>query len=237
VGEGYGVWDATHYIPSLDAKLLYSIDQEPITIWPGTFRFYYEPQTRTLLSFEVVQRVNKNELQRALQSALNFTATDVAFNRAGKISERQQVAMRQTFLVVNTGTIALLSGFSVLLVLGLGLAMLMLPYNITTWLKLLGPVGFFLVILGFIAYTVWEQWGSLQQDLRSGTVKQLEGPLHAVRTIENGRRHQTVRYYFALKNGQAFHVSEIAYQALLNHERYRLYYIPHSKQILSLEVV
>jgi hypothetical protein len=67
-------------------------------------------------------------------------------------------------------------------------------------------------------------------DLLEGRVALLEGYVEAVEDSDG----EGVTYHYVLGR-QRFMVSGTAYKALAAGVRYRLYYLPHSKRLVSIE--
>jgi hypothetical protein len=234
-GEGRGVWRKNKYVPVVNEQTLNSISNDS-AIWSGVFRFYYEPQTRTLLSYEVLNRVDKTELQNALQQTLKFSLEDVSYNRNGQITEAQRRQLMTNLLWESVVALGLMGIFALALLGGIGAFIEELSSDEAVIIPLLILGGLVVLLgIGVLSYLrrAFQRW----RDAQSGTAVRIEGHASSVRRVTGSGKNRTVRYYFVFDSGVEFQVSAAPYTALLNHEQYRLYYTPQSKQILSIEVV
>ena len=205
------------YNASAAGQPLRSMDGgKEVSLAPGSYRFYYLPHTRRILSAERQPFFEpggpKAGLRMALAAAHGFQMDELDTNRQGRVAggQRSLLVSKLLFLVV---------------VLGVGLGWviwqfaLVLQYAPWSFLGL----GFFLLIMGMLTRERW-------LDLLEGRALMLEGLVQAIEESSD----DSSSYYYVLDR-QRFSVSAIAHKALVPGERYRLYYLPHSKKLLSIE--
>ena len=187
-----------------------------VSLAPGSYRFYYLPHTRRILSAERQPFFEpggpKAGLRMALAAAHGFQMDELDTNRQGRVAggQRSLLVSKLLFLVV-------------VLVAGIGWVIwqfaLVLQYSPWSFLGL----GFFLLIMGMLTRERW-------LDLLEGRALMLEGFVQAIEESSD----DSSSYYYVLDR-QRFQVSANAHKALVPGERYRLYYLPHSKKLLSIE--
>jgi hypothetical protein len=189
-----------------------------LSLAPGLYRFYYLPRSRRILSAERQMLFEpggpKAGLREALSRANNFRMDELDTNRQGGLSARQRFRVMRglAFLLV------------ILVALVVGAAWqfpLLLRYS--PWGFLIGG----LILFGLLVAT-YQRW----LDLLEGRAAMLEGFVQA--TEHSSEDSNT--YYYELDK-ERFTVTSAAYRALIPGERYRLYYLPHSKKLLSIEPV
>ncbi len=187
-----------------------------VSLMPGSYRFYYLPHTRRILSAERQPFFEpggpKAGLRMALAEAHGFQMDELDTNRQGRVAggQRSLLVSKLLFLVV-------------IVVAGIGWVIwqfaLVLQYSPRSFLGL----GLFLLIMGMLTRERW-------LDLLEGRAAMLEGFVQAIEESSD----DSSSYYYVLDR-QRFSVSAIAHKALVPGERYRLYYLPHSKKLLSIE--
>ena len=72
-------------------------------------------------------------------------------------------------------------------------------------------------------------------DVRAGQVVVVEGLVHKMFRSQPSRSGQEIRTYYYQINGMKFEVSQQGYHALIPGLLYRLYYVPHAKEMVGVE--
>lgn len=229
---GQVIWQARRYVAQIPGHTLYFAP--PLNLPPGNYRFFYLPRSRWLLAAESLNPADPTHTTQpylaVLARANHFSLDALVANRQGQLCEAQRKAQ-----IYNLALIALMLGlksafFGVLIFfvwrtylaggnpLGETIAL--------TILLLLPPTTAFLMAArhGFSFSTI--------VDLREGRVAMTEGVVH--KTMVHLSNSKEPLYYYRL-NRLKFPVSEAGYDALIVGRFYRVYYLPRSKILLSLE--
>ncbi|MBL8045701.1 MAG: hypothetical protein JNL09_04125 [Anaerolineales bacterium] len=207
---------------------------------PGAYRFYFLPRSRYIVTTEQLRFSGQDtdplaEVRRALGSVFGFVDEDLPENRTGRLSPRQQ----QHLFFNNVRTALFLSPF-LLMALGFGLG---LPFGLVIYPMLTGERmdsdawfgaacggGLGLLFVGILSWVIISPF----LDLWRGEVTSIEGEVtEQVITTGSGKNRRT-NYYYSV-NGQRFNVGQQAHQALIQGRRYRLFYFPQSKAVVSVE--
>ncbi len=156
-----------------------------------------------------------------LGSIFHFTEADLSYNRQGRLSAGQARRMLRS-LILGVVVWPLLAGIGYLLIFGRSH---LSPIYTAVFLSIAA-----LIILtrpARAALKVWRDW-------RGGRVAHVEGVVttHVIRDSTKFANQQQ-RYYSVA--GQKFDVSQLASEMLNNGKLYRVYYAPHSNQVLALE--
>ncbi len=163
-----------------------------------------------------------------LAEALEFDDSDLAANRAGRLSDHQRARLRQSWyrgLGISFGLIA----FGVLT----ATAFLFLGWRTqTTVLTLVGiTLTFFnAAVVGLLAQAYLRYRG----DTQAGTVTKLEGS--AARTLKINERARSAAYFVKIGE-QELRVNKPVFNAFHDHGVYCIYRAATSKQILSAEQI
>jgi hypothetical protein len=180
-----------------------------------------------------------------------FTDADLAENRAGRISERQRGKLfGRALKPVKYPLTALISWLVACIIVktvvpGFVLAIIaMVGGKATT--AIFGAITFGCVAAVFIAGLQASRLAALlMQDLKDGKSNFMDGRLRISHEEDDGlgldkfhdRKHRRSHY---VMNEEYFEVEEEAFEALRNQKpmgRFRLYFAPRSKLLLSLEPV
>lgn len=209
---------------------------------PGAYRFYFLPRSRYIVSHEVLRFRGQDsdplaEVRRALGSVFDFVDEDLAENRAGRLSPRQQT--RQFW--GNIRTAIFLSPFLLMaLGFGLGLPIGLVVYPMLTnrrmdedaWIGALCGGGIGLLFLVILAWVIISPF----LDLWRGEITSIEGEVEERAITTGSGKNRRTNYYYIV-NGQRFDVGQQGHQALIQGRRYRLYYYPRSKRVVSVEPI
>ncbi|TME53381.1 MAG: hypothetical protein E6I53_03000 [Chloroflexi bacterium] len=167
-----------------------------------------------------------------LSQALNFTASDLQENRAGRLSDSQSSTQQR---VVARSVVKSV----VLLLLACGGIAGWLAIGVTT---ILGLIPFFLAVLflcwiGIFAWYMPPLW----RDASAGVVSRVEGFVKQSErrrdiAIGSGQRVPIWTYYWVVDDRQRFWVPGRVY-AVLTPARHRLYFLPESRRIVAAEPI
>jgi hypothetical protein len=190
-------------------------DGKAVGLVPGMYRFWYLPRSRRVLSAEqqtlFEPGASRADLQAALARANGFRLEDLERNRLGWISTRQRTVLVRQMLGLLVSTVAVVSG-----------AVWQLPLLIQS-----SPWGYLLLaaVLAGLIFPARRRW----LEVREGRVAALEGEVQPEEVDWDG-----VSYAYVLDQ-QRFRVDSVAYRVLIPGRRYRLYYLPRGKQLVSIE--
>lgn len=251
--EGRVEFFAGHYRAMVDGKALRSVFFDERHLVPDPYVFYCIKGTSWLISAAnkaapapshsaVPPDVNDlprawsrmlaptpaadvNEIRRALSVANGFSADDLALNRNGQIGRHQRKKLRRK-MRSRLWACLLCAGGAVFIVAYEPVAP---PAN---------KVGFYAVavILLAVILVLGKQLLDALADSASGSVLSAEGLVKGLvettNDIEGGS--STTSYYYVLDQVRVS-VGQSGYEALLEGLRYRMYYSPRSKTLLSME--
>lgn len=195
---------------------------------PGaTYRVFYLSESGVVLSAEEVSPASPAQAQTALLDFLaqanNFTLSDLMHNRNGQVTLGQRMKLLRQ--VVTAAALALIG-------LTLGGVFLFLVYPNVDPSEALAIL--LLSVLLFGALAVFGGWTFLSGllDMLVPSIEQAQGIGHKHAYI--GRR--STRYYYAIA-GKTFEVNRQAYTVLLEGMDYRVYYLPRTEKLVSIEPV
>jgi hypothetical protein len=160
-----------------------------------------------------------------LAHALGFNAHDLACNRRGELSPRQQNQMQLKPYLYAALWVLLMGGLA-----ALGWYIFTTETG-TTQLICLGGTGVFALFASFI---ILSNIRDLVRDKRSGAVHNTTGPVECVREYDDPGYS-----YYCYVGGGKFSINRRTYD-LLKRDRggvYRVYYLPLSQELLSVEPV
>ncbi len=163
----------------------------------------------------------RNSLLEILASANQFTLEDLDLNRNGELSTAQRMkALPNLILGFIFGGIPLVFGFFTLnglLTQGVSGTALLMPMLILLIFALIG---------GFMAFNALS-------DLLAASPMVTEGVGHKEKRTSRGKNKST-RYYYVVE-GVSFQVQKNAFAALVDGEKYRVYALPRTKRIVTIE--
>jgi hypothetical protein len=152
-------------------------------------------------------------------------------NRAGRLTRQQ----RQGFRGQSRGFRKAEFQFAVLItIIGLLVWFAAGPSKYATVKPLIG-IGC-LIIAGFLVVRAFVGADPLTQDVRSGAVEQVAGAITKTSLTTHGRTSSTTWYYFTVA-GTKVNVSRAAYEAAPEAGMVKLYYLPHSHELVNMERV
>jgi hypothetical protein len=206
--HGYVAQAAGEQLSSFD-------DSETVGLVPGMYRFSYLPRSRRVLSAERQALFEpgdpRADLQAALAQANGFRLQDLERNRLGWMSSRQRTVRVRQVVCLLVSTMAVVIG-----------AVWQIPLLIQS-----SPWGYLLLagVLAGLIFPARRRW----LEVREGRVAVLEGEVQPEEVDWDG-----VSYSYVLDQ-QRFRVDSVAYSVLIPGRRYRLYYLPRGKQLVSIE--
>jgi hypothetical protein len=194
---------------------------------PGTtYRFYFLEESGFVLSAEEVFAASpsqaRNAIQEFLATANKFSMQDLELNRNNEISSAQRnKALPSLFLGMLIGGLPLIFG------------LLLFSGKLDTGgetIALLVP-AIFLAVFALAGGAIFVR-GALDLFAQAPLVAEGEG--RKEKRVSRGRRNRKTTYYYAI-DGTLFEVSKSGFEALVDGERYRVYALPHTKRLLTIE--
>jgi hypothetical protein len=216
-------WDGRRYQMRTDTRLLRSLRSGVSSPPPGHYSFYYLPRTGLVVLAEEMFTAETAEPRSALLQALansnNFTDEDLAHNRNEMLSKRQENQLIQV-----------VAWYLLILLVAAVLFGIMTPQI----MRVVSSTGYLLLVIVPTVLALRFGWSALQiiVDLWNGRVKSVDGQI--AREI---RRSRYSNSYYYVMDGFRFQVSQAAHNALIEGRPYRVYYVPHSKRLISLELL
>lgn len=226
MGQGQLAFEKGAYnVQAAGRTLLLPASSNACGLKPGaTYRFYYLEESGFVLSAEELFPASTAQAQNAmleiLASANKFNMEELDLNRNGEMSNAQRMrALPNMFFGLLFGLFPLGIGFMIFKDNdGQNLASLIFPLVILLIFALFAGLMFFNGLL----------------DLLSQTPLVMEGVGHKEKRTSRGKRSRNTTYYYVI-DGAYFQVNQGAYQALVDGERYRVYALPRSKRLLTIE--
>ncbi|QQR80387.1 MAG: hypothetical protein IPJ69_13965 [Deltaproteobacteria bacterium] len=195
----------------------YTIDQPP-----GAYRLYFLKNSRYILSAEALDspQSSKNNLLEAFQKVHHFTADDLIQNQRGFLTEFQKKFFLKQFRKELAAAV-LWTGFIIFLI-----------FSIFTqdWTLFQSLMVLFILASFYYVYDLAKGAFLIRSDLEAGHVEILEGNVEKVWKVR--LRHSD--YYYRIENHE-FKVPSQAYNIMVPQNQYRIYFLPKSKRLLSIE--
>lgn len=249
--QGEVVWQKGKYVARTPTRRqLITLKKGQQLPPPGPYHFYYLAEKAVLLSAKPIKNYTnmlphpgllsasglpgheqaRIGLQEALGHALNFSRNDLACNRRRELSEEQRKRLYKKLLWK-----------SIVYLVSMPIGVV-----ICVWAMVLqgnrqsgiDPIAVCLFILGLLItiaalYYLTQGANTRYQEIREAEFKILEGPVHQ-RKEGGGSTDNPSAYYYEIDSTSIF-VTERAYKALVPKLRYRLYYLPRMKELMSIE--
>lgn len=230
--QGRIAFDKNGYFFEADGRhLKLPASEQTGGLLPGaTYRVFYLEESGFLLSAEEVFPVSPAQARAALTEILaqanGFTLDDLTANRNGEVTTSQRMKPLAGVLVGILVVLMLLAfgGLFFFQVFsnaetGENLPVIVIPVLIFGMFALLG--GW--MVLGGLLDIVFP---SLQQAQGAGRKEKRAG----------GGRSRSTRYYYVIAD-KRFPVTRRAYAALMEGLEYRLYYLPRTQKLVSIEPI
>lgn len=198
---------------------------------PGaTYRVFYLEESGFLLSAEEVFPVSPAQVRAALVEILaqanGFTLDDLTHNRNGEATPAQRMKpLGGVILGAVFGLMALAFG---------GLFFFQIYPNVDSG-EALPALLIPALVLGIFALVGGWMFLNGLLDMSVSSIEQAQGPGRKEKRTSGGKNRST-RYYYVI-DGKSFQVSRRAYTALLEGIDYRIYYLPRTKKLVSIEPV
>ncbi|MCX7756197.1 MAG: hypothetical protein N2117_13280 [Anaerolineales bacterium] len=195
----------------------------------GLYRVFYLEESGIVLSAEEAFPPSPAQVRTALNEILahanRFTLDDLAANREGELTPGQR--MKPLGLVIGGLVMALF-------ILGIvGFMYFLVIPEVELEANFLPLLVFGVVLSAIGLFSVRNILTGLL-DLFFPALKQIQGRVRREKRTSGGRNRSTTYHYVI--NGQNFRVSPQAYQALVDGWEYRIYYLPRTRKLLSIEV-
>jgi hypothetical protein len=150
-------------------------------------------------------------------------------NRAGKLTQAQRQAWRTSARGFRKAELQ----FAVLLtIIGLLVWFAEGPAKYATVKPLIGIAC--LIMAGFLVVRSFLGADSLTHDLRSGRVESVEGAITKTSITSHGKSGSSTRHFFEVA-GTRVNVWRDAYQAAPDAGMVKIYYLPHSHELVNME--
>ena len=204
-----------------------SLDLTGFNLAAGSYDFSYLPLSGRVVAAELAAADSptqaQDELRHALAVANRFNLDDLPAYREGWQGAGAFRRLRR--LWSTTGW---------LLLLALGLLMLFVYMTVGVVPSDLAPLVFVVAMFVFL-WALGSGLGPLGRtpDVLGGQVRSARGEVRKRLRVTHGR-YTTMLYYYTL-DGQDWLVSAEAYRALIEGQRYRVYYLPRSKKLVGIE--
>lgn len=216
-------WTGNRYQMLADSQALRSLHFRVALPPPGAYRFYYLPHTGLVILAEETTANEPESPEKALLNALaqsnNFTPADLGQNRDGRLGRHQE----NRLLIV------------------LALYLLGLPIGAILFFSLrmqieraLSPTATIMLMIVFAFLFLRFCWSALKivADIWNGRVKSLEGMVE----LDIHRSRYSDSYYYVMDTIR-FQISRAAYNALVEGKPYRVFYVPYSRRLVSIEPI
>lgn len=167
-----------------------------------------------------------NQSLYALASVLRFNQADLAANRSGRITPRQNSRLIGKAIFAILGSLVT---FVITIVALLAFWNNGLTDSTATPFSLFCSAAILLLMIGG-AFMLLAQSMQIGRDISSGRVLSAVGQAH--KRIGGSRN---ANFYVSLSRSPEFQINHPTYQAFLEDQPYRLYYTPHSRKLLSAE--
>ncbi len=230
--EGRLVWLQNTYKGVIDGRQLSLHGAAELP--PGAYRFFYLTGANLIVSVErlslnTTPNDTQDEIVRALHEALDFANEDLEANRSLRLSRRQ----RGNLVLGVMQLVGFFGSFVLILTSGVGVVLSGGSLRLAVASGLVPLLCFAPILLGLVVVFV----PSIAADMRdalAGTVGSVVGPLKELTEVRGSGRSQRTYYYYVVE-GQKFKVTPAALKASIEGMPYRLFYLPRSKKVLSIE--
>lgn len=196
----------------------------------GVYRVFYLEESGVVLSAEEVFPASPAQVRAALGEILaqanQFTLDDLAANRNGEVTPAQR--MKPLGQVIGGAIFGLMA-----LALG-GLLFFQVLPNVDSG-EALPAIVIPALVLGIFALVGGWMFLSGVLDMSLSSIEQWQGVGRKQKRTSGGKSRSTTYYYVI--DGKSFQVSRRAYNALFEGIAYRIYYLPRTKKLVSIEPV
>jgi len=242
-----GLFRSDYIARTEEGRPLKVLLDEPLSLSPGTYTFYFLGRGKWLLSAEKIS-AELSDFLPALKDVFHFTQEDLAANREKRMTQRQarQLQFRMVKAMAREGWFVTIT-YGALGAMGLGLAAIIFHLHFWVWV---------LLSLIFVAEMWWiklrrymnstSPWQKDWTEKRVRCGKNLEREVKKVTHTHWDRQREkvvkTTRTFYRLKLPAARKVypsNRRQFNALMKirNVAYTAYYAPHSRELLSVEAV
>ncbi len=229
--DGQMRWLRNQYVAEVPGRRLRLLNSST-GLLPGSYRFYFLPNTGWLLAAERVTPPGgddpRAELLNVLAQVHGFNPEALEVNRQGRLAFAQQFKLFLA-IVMNCLWFSLavaFIGFFAWLIAGSAR-----QGNTQMIILLVGGAIAIAVLLFFL----WKI-AQLGIDMVRGQAALEEGAAQKTYTVTRTRHGTSITHYYQLGKLK-FKVSKAAYNALVEGAMYRLYYAPLSKTLIAIEPI
>lgn len=230
--QGQVSFDKNGYVfKTADRNLTLPSDENTGGLLPGaTYRVFYLEESGFLLSAEEIFPPSPAQARAALTEILaqanGFTLDDLAANRSGEVTPSQRTKPLAGVLMGSLiGLMAL--AFA-------GLFFFQVFPNVEVG-EALPAIAIPALVLGIFALVGGSMVVGGLLDMSVSSIEQAQGAGRKEKRTGGGRNRST-RYYYIIGD-KSFQVTRRAYAALIDGLDYRLYYLPRTKKLVSIEPV
>ncbi len=198
---------------------------------PGvTYQVYYLEESSLLLSaaatYQVATAQTVSALNEILASANRFSADDLLANHNNEVTFAQR---RKLFPPIIFGVVIVLGSLAFLL----PFVPIPLSFNArTSFLALLFPV----IIVGILLLAGGVVLMKALLDVLAPKPQQVQGLVYSEKRVVNTGKSSHVEYNYIIDKLR-FNVGHRAYTALIAGLKYRIYYLPRTKKLISIEAL
>jgi len=221
---GHVEWESGRYRAAVPGR---SLDLTAFNLAAGSYDFSYLPRSGRVVAAELAASDTPaqalDELRHALAVANHFNLDDLPAYRDGRQGPGRFRRLRRLW---STAGWTLLAALVLIMVFVYMVAAD--PNNgLATFAFLPGMFLFLWAVgsgLGAIGRTL---------DVLGGQVRSARGEVRKIKRVTHGRYATTL--YFYTVEGQNWLVSPEAYRALIEGQRYRIYYLPRTRALVGIE--
>ena len=235
MAEGRLVWRRNNYRGEIDGAQLSLPGAAELP--PGSYRFFYVTGANLIasaerLSLSLSPNDQQEELSRALRDALDFTPEDLESNKTMQLSGRQ----RNNLIFGVIGLVILLAVLIFIPILLAGVAWLNSDGRLTFDGSDIVPFLFVGGIMLVVDIVIFASILSGVREAFGGKVESLTGYLDERTEVRGSGKSRRTYYYYVIDN-QKFTVTPAALKASIKDMRYRLFFLPKSRKVVSAEPI
>jgi hypothetical protein len=223
---GHVEWKSGRYRAQVPGRVL---DLTGFNLAAGSYDFSYLPVSGRVVGAELAAADTpaqaQDELRHALAVTNNFNLDDLPAYREGR---QGPGTFRRLRGIWSTAGWLLLAGVVLLMVF-----VYMVGLNVYTDLAPFAFLPAMFLFIGALGSAIGDTGRTL--DVLGGQVRSFRGEVSKTKRETHGR-YATTFYYYSI-DGQHFLVPAEAYRALIEGQRYRLYYLPRSKALVGIEPI
>jgi hypothetical protein len=230
--DGMLAWQRNTYVAQVGGEAQFVLPAMKRALLPGRYRFAYLPRIHVLAGVEPIDPHPHLALTLRLAQAHDFSLEALAANRHGRVTPAQSF-QRGSWILLSIGLAVLLVWIAGWLILAATEPIspaypFINPHALNPIFVLIGSA----VASALVTVIALVAWRRLLSDLRGRRPAVVEGHIRKV-----VRDQDVLPIYEYELNGRRFRVAKAAYEALDEALTYRVYSLPHSQLLLSIEPV